>query len=459
MYYLMEYLKNNFRLHQIMKIKMIAAILFLTSVLFAQGSKTFTLRECVEIALENNHKHQQALLNKEKADKQVSEAYGSSVLPSIDGILTYNRAIKRGVFVIDSPGFSGTFEMGSLNTLTAAVNLEQPLFSGAMFLAVDIAKTYAEASQKAADYSEEELIMKVRESYYQYVLAHAFIRLSEFQIKRAEENLANTELKFKTGLIPEYDYIKANVQYQNLLPTKTEAETQLNLAYNNLKLVMGYNFDNKIEVADSIIFREIMTPEFEDGLKELNNKNDLIKQMELQSELQDLVVSYKWTEHLPKINAFGTWQTQSLSDDIPINDWDFFNSLFVGVNLKLPIFKGGTISNQVEQAEIDYKIAEEALLNTQKTVRKDYENTLLLIKKSKEQVKAYQIAIDEAERGYQISRKRFDAGLGTQLEVTDASASLISAQVNFLSSVYEYYVSHARLDKLLGKKLNQIEFN
>jgi len=459
MYYLMEYLKNNFRLHQIMKIKMFATILFLASVLFAQGSKTLTLQECIEIALENNYQHQQALLNKEKADKQVSEAYGSSVLPSIDGTISYMRAIQRGKVVIETPAFSGTFEMGSLNTLTAGVTLEQPLFSGAMFLAVDIAKTYAEASQKAADYSEEDLIMKVRESYYQYVLAHAFIKLSEFQIKRAEENLANTESKFKAGLIPEYDYIKANVQYQNLLPTKTEAENQLNLSNNNLKLVMGYNFDNKIEVADSIIFREIKIPEFEEGLNELNEKNDLIKQMELQSEIQDLVVSYEWTEHLPKINAFGNWQTQSLSGNIPISNWNYFNSLNVGLSLKLPLFKGGTISNRVEQAEIDYKMAEEALSYTKKSVRKDYENTLLVIKKSKEQVKAYQIAIDEAERGYQISRKRFDVGLGTQLEVTDASASLISAQVNFLSSVYEYYVSHARLDKLLGKKLNQIEFN
>ena len=67
--------------------------------------------------------------------------------------------------------------------------------------------------------------------------------------------------------------------------------------------------------------------------------------------------------------------------------------------------------------------------------------------------------MDKAERGYQISVKRFNSGLGTQLEITDAQGALISSQVNYLQSVYDYLLNHARLDLLLGNDYKQIDFN
>jgi len=67
--------------------------------------------------------------------------------------------------------------------------------------------------------------------------------------------------------------------------------------------------------------------------------------------------------------------------------------------------------------------------------------------------------MEQAERGYQISLKRFNTGLGTQLEVTDAQGALILSQVNYLQAVYDYLLNHARLDLLLGNKYTHIDFN
>ena len=69
------------------------------------------------------------------------------------------------------------------------------------------------------------------------------------------------------------------------------------------------------------------------------------------------------------------------------------------------------------------------------------------------------ISVEEAERGYQIALKRFNSGLGTQLEVTDALGALISSQVNYLQSVFDYKLNHARIDQIMGKDLEEINFN
>ena len=440
-------------------LKSLIILNFFAVLIFAQEAQEITLEECVELAVKNNYMHRQALLTKEKAVEQEREAFGRSVLPQISGTVNYTNAIERAKMTIDFGGQTQTFSMGSKNTFTTGVNLEQPLFSGALFLATKIAKTYADVTSKAARYSEDDLVLQVRDAYYTYLLADSFVKLSDHQIKRAKENLDDSKVMYDAGMVAEYDYIRANVTYQNLIPEKTGAVNQKKQAMNNLKLVIGSNLNTQYTISDSLSFSKKELPNYEAGLDTLYIKNNLIKQMELQTELQDLNARYEWTKHLPEIQAFGNWQVQAFDEQFKPADWEYFNSLNAGISIRVPIFEGFAISSKVEQAEIDHKISIENLTNTRETVKNNYENVLLQINRSEEQIGAYTTAMEQAERGYQISLKRFNTGLGTQLEVTDAQGALILSQVNYLQSVYDYLLNHARLDLLLGNKYTQIDFN
>lgn len=432
---------------------------FLALTIFAQEVQEITLEQCVKLAIKNNHLHQQALLSREKAIEQEKEAFGLSVLPQINATINYTKALELGKVTFELGGETQTFSMGSENTFTTGINIEQPLFTGAMFLATKIAKTYAEVTNKAAEYSEDDLVLQVRDAYYTYLLADSFVKLSDHQIKRAKENLDNSKIMYDAGMVAEYDYIRANVTYQNLIPEKTGALNQKKQAMNNLKMVMGSNLNTQYSISDSLIFTEKKLPDYSAGLDTLNNNNNLVQQMKLQTDLQDLNASYEWTKHLPEIQAFGNWQVQAMDEYFVPEDWDYFNSSNVGISLKLPIFKGNAISSKVAQAEIEHKISVENYIYTKENAKNNYENVLLQINQSEEQISGYIIAMEQAERGYQISVKRFNSGLGTQLEITDAQGALISSQVNYLQSVYDYLLNHARLDLLLGNKYTQIDFN
>jgi len=441
----------------LIKIALIIVITFNGSP--AQEIINVSLEECVRSAIENNHAYKKAILDKMKAEEKVNESFGTAVLPKIDGSLNYTNAIKRGVFKIDAPGFSGTFPIGSKHSFTAGVTIEQPLLTGAMFLASEIAGMYAEIMEKAADYSKDELVLKVRQAYYTYLLADSFVKLADFQIKRADENRKNTDVMYKAGLIAEYDYIRANVTYQNLLPEKTGALNQKKQAMNNLKLLMGINLSDSIMITDSLTFKEIPLPDYVTGKDSMLEKNHLIQQLELDTKFRDLRADYEWSKHFPELQGFGNWQVQALEEKFIPKDWDYFNSINVGLALRIPIFYGFAVNSRVEQAKIDLKISKENLINTRETIKNNYDNVILQIKKSYEQIDAYKASMDEAERGYQIALKRFNTGLGTQLEVTDALGALLTAQVNYLQSVYDYRVSHATLDMLMGKSIDEIEFN
>ncbi len=436
---------------------MIRSILFFLLILpvhiICQNENNSELDQLIDLALKNNHSLRQSKIEFEKAKEQVWEAYGSSLFPRIDGTVTYQRAIERARFIIETPFFSGSFPVGSQNTLTAQIYAEQPLFTGAMFLAVNIARTFADISMQGYLYTRSDVVMKVKEAYYTFLLASSFIDLAQLQLKRAEENLANTKSMYNAGLAAEYDFIRANVQYQNLIPALTEAVNQKKLALNNLKLILGTDLESEINIDEKLVFDEHMLPDFEEGLNELFLKNKIIRQSVLDSEMKELIKSYQFTEHFPKVTAFGTWQTQTQEEDKrAFNDWRYFNSLSVGVTMKVPIFSGFTIDSKVEQADLDLKKSLEGLASTKKALRNEYENVYLTIVKIKEQIAAFKASMEESNKGYDIAVKRFNSGLGTQLEVTDALLNVTNSEINYLRAVHSYYLNNAALNHLLGKE-------
>ena len=301
------------------------------------------------------------------------------------------------------------------------------------------------------------IISKVKDAYYTILLSKNLVKLSELQLNRAEENLKNTESMYKAGLVSEYDFLKAKVQYQNSIPVLSNSKTQYNLSENNLKILLGLDLDQKININDSLEYKPKLIPNYEDGLDITLSQNKLLKQVELDAEMKDLVASYEFTKHFPELNAYGNWQTQSQENDPrSFTDWRYKNSFSVGLNLRVPIFKGFTIDSKVEQAEIDHKIALEELYKTEKTLKNQYENILANIDDAKQKIDAYKSALGEADRAYSIAKKRYETGLGTQLELTDSIVGLTRAEYNYQSTVYEYNILLSQLDLVLGKSINEL---
>jgi len=434
---------------------------FFSLQIFAQENNSelvkLDLEKSIKLALEYNHDLKIAKFEQMKAEEQVDEAWGSSVLPKINGFAEYNRALKRGVITIEAPefGFSGSFPQGTENTLTVGATLEQPLFTGAIFLATRVAKTYAEIQNKFVDATEDEVIVNVKRAYYSVLLAEEVVDLAKMNLSFAEDNLKNTEVMYNAGVVPEYDYIRAKVQVQNLIPELQEAENSYLLSKNLLKLVTGLPLDTEIEINDSLYLREIPVENKNELDEVMLQRNPTIKQLELQIQLSDYAASYEFTKHFPELYFNGNWQTQAQENDPrSFNRWRYNNSVYIGLSLRIPIFDGFQTTSRVEQAEIDLYKAKEQYNKATKELKNALEDVLLSISQTREKLDSYKATIEQAELAYDIAQKRYSSGVGTQLETIDAMVSLTRAQVNYYNTIYDYYILHAQLDQLLSKGNN-----
>jgi outer membrane protein TolC len=450
------------------KIILLFILSFFASNIFAQEESAqepvnLDLQKCIDLAIDYNHDLKLARLEQMKAEEQVDEAWGSSVFPKINGFAEYNRALKRGVIIIDIPDFpefGGSFPQGTENTLTFGATLEQPLFTGAVFLAVRVAKTYAEIQEKFVDATEDEVIVNVNKAYYSVLLAEEVVDLAEMNLSFAEDNLKNTEAMFNAGIVPEYDYVRAKVQVQNLIPELQQAENSYLLSRNLLKLVTGLPLESEIVINDSLYLLEISLTDAEEYDKEMLQRNHSLKQLELQIALRDDAVSYEFTKHFPELYFTGSWQAQAQENDPrAFNRWRYNNSVYIGLNLKIPIFDGFQTTSKVEQARIELYKAREQYDKTVKVLKNDLEDVLLSIDQTRKKLDSYKATIEQAELAYDIAQKRYASGVGTQLETIDAMVSLTRSQVNYYNTVYDYHILHAQLNQLLAKENSNLNNN
>jgi outer membrane protein len=429
-------------------------LIFLPIYLLAQKN-VLTLEDAIKIALENSNQVKLAQLEILKSDEKLVEAR-SALIPRISASGSYSRYLKKPVLFLppDSPFgrmTGGVIEIGFDNSYLGAISLQMPLFSWNLYAGIRSAlkgKSLAEQAYKSVTLKT---IADVKKAFYGVLLARENYKITKMRVDLAEDNLKNVEKMYRQGIASEYDYISAQVQYQNLLPLLIQAENNLELAKNALKLVLGIDVKEDIEIEGEMKVDSLIGVDYASSLKDLYEKNPDLKQAELQVELSREIVSLEVSGHLPSLFLTGNLQYQAQANDFNFNQYRWIRTTFIGLQIQIPIFNGFGTQARVDQAQASFQQAIERLNFTKQALENELKNTIYRIEQSGRRIESQKRAVELAELGYKIARKRFESGVGTQLEVSNAEVNLAQARLNYLQAIYDYLIAMSDLEKLTGK--------
>jgi outer membrane protein len=429
-------------------------LIFLPIYLLAQKN-VLTLEDAIKIALENSNQVKLSQLEILKSDEKLVEAR-SALIPRISASGSYSRYLKKPVLFLppDSPFgrmTGGVIEIGFDNSYLGAISLQMPLFSWNLYAGIRSAlkgKSLAEQAYKSVTLKT---IADVKKAFYGALLARENYKITKMRVDLAEDNLKNVEKMYRQGIASEYDYISAQVQYQNLLPLLIQAENNLELAKNALKLVLGIDFKEDIEIEGEMKVDSLIGVDYASSLKDLYEKNPDLKQAELQVELSREIVSLEVSGHLPSLFLTGNLQYQAQANDFNFNQYRWIRTTFIGLQIQIPIFNGFGTQARVDQAQASFQQAIERLNFTKQALENELKNTIYRIEQSGRRIESQKRAVELAELGYKIARKRFESGVGTQLEVSNAEVNLAQARLNYLQAIYDYLIAMSDLEKLTGK--------
>lgn len=422
----------------------------------AQQKLELTLNKALDIALSDNPTITVANLEVERYDYVRKQAL-SSLYPQIDASAQYALALRRQEM---AQGLS----FGGKNTFNVAGNVSLPLFVPSVYRQLKMTRTQMEMAVESARSTRIDLIAAVSASYYGILLAEQSLAVLEEAAVTTDRVVKNTEDMYKNGLAAEYDYITARVQRSNLDPQILQLKNSVEIAKLQLKMYLSIPESVDIEVVGSLDDFKNMAMLGADYDINLEN-NSTIKNLDLQLELLDHQEKMIQTTRMPTLAAFGQISLigQERSDlggllggmggattEEQSKFWWQY-PISVGAQLNIPIFAGlkktnqlREVRNQREQLRLQRDYAEEGVrLQVQQSI-----NTLLT---ARSMMLANAETVLQAEKAYNISVTRYDAGAGTILEVNSAQLSLTQAQLSYSQSIYDYLAAYTEYEKALGK--------
>ena len=422
----------------------------------AEAQMTLSLDQAIEIALSDNPTIVVAGLEVERYD-YVKKQTVSALYPKLDVSGQYSYALRK-------QEMAQGLAFGGKNTLNATASLSLPLFVPSVYRQMKLNDTQMALAVESARASRIDMIAAVRAAYYNVLLAEQSMEVLNEAIKTTEEVVQNTKNLYDAGLAAEYDYITAQVQLSNLKPQVIQAQNGIDLTKRQLKMYLSIPEETQISVVGSLDdFRDevLLGADYDVDLA----NNTTMKTLELQSEMLEHQEKLIQTTRMPTIAAFG--QISYIGQE-PSNLgglmggmaggagaasdkklwWQY--PITLGAQISIPIFSGFSKTNQLREVRNQQAQLEIQREYTERGIMLQVQASINNLLSARETMMANELTVEQAQKAYDISLSRYNAGAGTILELNSSQLTLTQAQLNYSQSIYDYLSAHAEYEKALG---------
>lgn len=438
-----------------MRLKTVVAMLTaITLTVNAQEATTMhiTLDKAIEIALSENPTIKIADKDIELKEISKSEAW-QKLLPTVtlDGAVQYN--IKVASMKMEAMGRTQEIKMGkdNSNTWNAALQVAIPIYAPAVYQTMKLSNSDLELAVEKSRNSKIDMINQVTKAFYQLMLAQDSYNVLQENYKLAEANFDIVNKMFEQGLVSEYDKISAEVQKNNAWPSVVSGQNAVELARLQLKVLMGITADVTLVVNDNLANYETEMANVANNEIDLSN-NSSLRQIDMQTSMIGQQRKILKSAFIPTIALVGSYQHQSISNtNWNIAKFNWSDAASLTLSLSIPLYNAKNFTSLKSNKVQLFQLAE-TRNNTESMLKMQAQSFIDNMTTSSEQLSSNKEAVRLAEKGLEISQKRYDIGNGTILELTNSQVQLTNTRLSYNNTIYDYLVAKSELNKVLGKE-------
>src|SRR6059036_1176741 len=408
------------------------------------AGRVLTLDECVSIALEAQPTIQATLYDYAAARYRVTQAL-APLLPQVSGLVTATKSESSAVSTFAPTGRltqSQTFK-GFSETFIAQVVLSQLLFDfGKNLAATEAARKLAEVAVEDVELQRQLISLAVKEEYTNILFAQRLIRVQQQAVQRAELNLRSAKGFFDVGTRPKSDVARAEVDVANARVDLIRARNALRTAIVALNIAMAIDVDSPTQIVDNLIYQPITLDRQQLRADSLRQRPEY-RQSKLRASAAEALERQTFRNFFPDVTgtgAYGGAQSQ-LSE-----------SWTLGLSLNWSLFDGGNRIARYQEAKANVEGARARVKSTELDIVQNVEQAEIAVEESQERIQAAQTLVASAQENFRLAQGRFDAGVGTILELTDAQLALTQGQNTESQALADYRIALARLDRAVGRR-------
>jgi outer membrane protein len=416
------------------------------------AGRVLTLEECIAIALEAQPRIQATLADYAAARFRVNQAF-APLLPQISGFASASRSetwtagtttTGRSVDTQGTGAHLFTFNSKSLSdSLLAQVQFSQLLFDfGKTLAATDATRKLAEVAVEDVELQRQLISLTVKEAYTNTLFSQRLIRVQEQAVERAELNLRSAKGFFDVGTRPKSDVARAEVDVANARVDLIRARNALRTAIVALNIAMAIDVDSPTQIVDNLIYQPVTLDRRQLRADSLNQRPEY-RQAKLRASAAEATERQTFRNFFPDITgngAYGGSQSQLNQN------WS------VGLALNWSLFDGGGRIARYQEAKANLEGSRARVKSTELDIIQNLEQAEIAVEEAQERIQAAQTLVASAQENFRLAQGRFDAGVGTILELTDAQLALTQAQNTESQALADYRIALARLDRAVGRR-------
>lgn len=452
-------------------------------------SLVLDLQSAIDHAITYNKTLHNSRLEVERSRKSIWEAIAQG-LPQADGTLDYmsyfNYEMEFNFGGGEAPSFSdeqlldaynntvavfpfyqpsdvamlgaNTFYEGQLQSMlppnaillsdqsTAKLQVSQLIFSGQYIVGIQTAKLAQLISEQNYEYNELNIKEGVISAYYLVLITEETLKIVEQNVANLEETLEQTRIMYNSGMAEQTDVDQLRITVNQLSDSRNALQRNLELNYNMLRFQLGLEINVDLKLTDSLemLFTNMQAESALDQPFLIEN-NVTYQIMQSQEEISKKMVGLEQWNYAPTIAGFYNYNAKILTSGFDMNP----NHL-VGLNMSVPIFSSGMRKARVDQAKIDYNMAQtnKSILEDQLALQeKQFKYNL---QSSLDNFYTQQENVEVAQRVYDSYRRKFEQGMATSLELTQANSNYLDAESNYFTAIMEVMNAKLQLDKLMN---------
>ena len=396
------------------------------------------LKGAVTTAIQNNRDITIAELKRREAEADVSAA-AAKKNPSVSYSWQRNQYPTQVVTTA-----LGT--QSSNHGYSQGINVSWPIWTfGKVEGAIDAARYQKNIADLDVYKTEADTKLAAVQAYYQYLEA---VKLAEVQAQSVTDyasHLNNVQQQFDAGIVAKLDVLSSNVSLANAKQKSIAADNTRDVAEANLNNIMRIPMNTTLNPLD----KNFPEPEFD-----LTMEQAILMAQKYRWELVEADYGVKAAEaslrsakagYLPTVSVGGgySWKEASVTA-VDKDDWA------VQGGLSWSLWDGGATQASVKKADAAVKTAQETLLQAREKIELEVRQDYLNVLSYKEQIRAAEASVAQAEEAYKIATVRYSSGVGINLDVLDAELALNTARTNYITALYNYNIGLATLEHAMG---------
>lgn len=432
------------------KAKNVLALTSALSVLCSQSVFAATLEldleETIQRALLTNPSVKIAEYNRKAAKADYSAAKGArgiSISLSHDsgrgGYADYAMRSVNGGTEILTKGIGNSHS----NSITASL----PIFTGGELQGqIGQAKANYRSMLSAEEQAYNEMKETATTGYFNMLNATNMKALRQESVDRLQAHLDNVIAQYNVGIVARADVLRSEVELANAQQNYITASNEYDVAEATLNNIIGTPLGTTLLLKDRLQY-EPYENDMAYCLAYSEQHRPELKQAEYAIDSAEAALVVARSGHMPKVyaNASNNWGGNG-------SDWpgDDDENWSVGVTASMNVFDSGVTWSKIHAAQENLAKAKESQRQIKDNVELEVRTDYLNLREAEKRITTTQVAVASAEEDYHIAVVRYQAGVGTNIDVMDAQEALTQAKTNYYQALYNYNTSKAALNTSMG---------